>query len=64
MRPSCDNLKPSARRLALHGDGEEFFINGRAFDNRQIDLVSWTNQVEFWETVNHGGMVHDFHLSI
>lgn len=41
-----------------------FFVDGREFDPRRVDVTAKQGDLEIWEVVNEGDMDHPFHLHI
>lgn len=54
------------RRIAFSEDhlAARFFVNGRAFDHRRVDVTAKQGDLELWEVVNEGDMDHPFHLHV
>ncbi len=44
------------------GNGDRFFINGKAMDMSRIDAVAKKDTFEIWKIVNQSPMAHPFHV--
>jgi FtsP/CotA-like multicopper oxidase with cupredoxin domain len=72
LPPTLGQVEPlpppdTVRRFVLdHGldpdTGDQFLINGRAFNHHRIDVQAQLGTTEDWVIVNQAGMDHSFHL--
>jgi FtsP/CotA-like multicopper oxidase with cupredoxin domain len=63
--PAASARRPATTRRLVLGEGMMgggFYINGRTFDPRRVDISARLGDLEIWEIENRGRMDHPFHL--